>query len=193
MNLVLVGFMASGKSSIGRRVARRLGFRFTDTDHFIEDEAGTTIPEIFEHEGEAGFRRRESRLLERLHRLDGYVFATGGGIVTPPGNVERLRRLGLVIFLKADPEDILRRLEHDTRRPLMADADDRRERVMRLLAERLPLYEQAHIVIETRGKTPNQVAGEVIRRVSAWRGASEPAPSSGEPAAAAPPPEGPAS
>ncbi len=168
MNVVLVGFMASGKSSVGRRVAKRLGFRLLDTDQYIESEQGVSVNEIFTHEGEGYFRKLETRLIQRLAGFDSYVFATGGGIVTTPGNMELLKRIGSVVFLNADPEDIVKRLEHDTRRPNVR-GEDRREQVHGLLGERMAQYQEADISIETLGKTPNQVAGEVIRRVSGFR------------------------
>jgi len=168
MNIVLIGFMASGKTSVGRRAAKRLGFRFMDTDHFIESEQGCAISEIFETRGEPAFRAMESALLQRLKRLDNYVLATGGGIVTTPGSMERLKDVGVVVFLKADLEDILRRLENDKRRPKV-QGGDLRTKVTALLGERLPLYEEADIVIETIGKTPNQVAGEVLRLATGFR------------------------
>ncbi len=168
MNVVLVGFMASGKSSVGRRVAKRLGYRLLDSDQYIESEQGVSVNEIFIHEGEEYFRKLETRLIQRLAGFDSYVFATGGGIVTTPGNMELLKRIGTVVFLNADPEDILKRLEHDTRRPNVR-GEDRREQVHGLLGERMAQYQKADISIETLGKTPNQVAGEVIRRVSGFR------------------------
>jgi shikimate kinase len=168
MNIVLIGFMASGKTSVGRRVAKRLGFRFMDTDHVIETEQGCAISEIFERQGEPAFRAMETDLLRRARKLDCHVFATGGGIVTTPGNIERLKDAGVVVFLKADPEDILRRLENDKRRPKV-QGGDLRAKVTTLLGERMPLYEQADIVIETIGKTPNQVAGEVLRLATGFR------------------------
>lgn len=171
MNIVLIGFMASGKTSVGRRVAKRLGFRFMDSDHFIESEQGCTISEIFEKQGEAAFRALETALLHRLRRLDNYVLATGGGIVTTPGSLPLLKEVGAVVFLKADPEDILRRLENDKRRPKV-QGGDLRTKVMNLLAGRMPLYEQADLIIETIGKTPNQVAGEVLRLATGFRRAT---------------------
>jgi shikimate kinase len=164
--------MASGKTSVGRRVAKRLGFRFLDMDQFIEQEQGRTIASIFAAEGEPHFRALETALLGRLTHHDNTVFSCGGGIVTTPGNLELLKQVGVVVFLNADPEDIIRRLEHDTRRPKVKGGD-LRERVTTLLAERMPLYAQADIVIHTLGKTPNQVAGEVIGKV-AGRGKAAP-------------------
>ena len=176
MNLVLVGFMASGKTSVGRRVARRLGFRFMDTDQFIESEQKCSIKDIFAYQGEAHFRELETALLQRLKRFDSYVFATGGGVLTTGGNLELLRRVGPIVFLKADPEDIIKRLRNDTRRP-NAQAEDPREQVLELLGKRLPQYEQADLVVETLGKTPNQAAGEVIRQFSSMpRRPGQPAP-----------------
>ena len=168
MNLVLVGFMASGKPSVGRRVARRLGYHFLDADQFIEIELGVSISEIFEISGEDYFRDVESKLLERLRPLEHHVFSTGGGVLTSAGNLERLKTLGTVVFLKADPEEILQRLSNDSRRP-MVKGGDLRETVSTLLDERMPMYLQADVVIETAGKSPNQVAGEVIRRGAAFR------------------------
>jgi shikimate kinase len=168
MNVVLIGFMASGKTSVGRRVAKRLGYRFMDTDQFIESQQGRAIGDIFATEGEPYFRALETRLLRRLRAFTNYVFSTGGGIITTPGNLELLKQIGAVVFLKADPEEILRRLQHDKRRPKV-QGGDLRATVLSLLGERLPLYERADVVIETLGKTPNQVAGEVIRLAAGFR------------------------
>jgi len=163
MNLVLVGFMASGKSSIGRRLAQRLGYTFVDTDHFIEGEVGCTISELFELQGEDYFRRMESRVAARLHLLQNTVIATGGGLPITPGNMAHLKAAGVVVFLKAEPEDIIKRLERDTRRPKV-QGGDLREKVTGLYAERLPTYTQADLVVETTGKGMNRVCGEIIRR-----------------------------
>jgi len=162
MNVILIGFMASGKTAVGKRLAQRLGYGFLDTDHFIESELGCTVADIFSIEGESYFRELESRLAGRLAALNNTVIATGGGLPTTPGNLERLRRAGLVLFLKADTEDILRRLERDTRRPKVKEGD-RRETVTRLLADRLPLYEEADVVISTGGKSINRVCAEILQ------------------------------
>jgi len=170
MNLVLVGFMGSGKTVVGRNISRRIGYGFLDTDHFIEKELGRTIADIFSEKGEAHFRKLETSLAERLDQLDNYVIATGGGILTTPGNLDRLRRAGVVVFLKADPEGILTRLQRDTKRPKLREGDDLRETVERLLAERMPLYDQSDIVVETKGKNINRVVGEIIQRAAEFRG-----------------------
>jgi shikimate kinase len=162
MNVILIGFMASGKTAVGKRLAQRLGYGFLDTDHFIESELGCTVADIFSIQGEDYFRALESRLAGRLASLENTVVATGGGLPVTPGNLELLRRAGLVVFLKADPEDILHRLERDTRRPKVKEGD-RRDTVNRLLAGRLPVYEEADLVVATRGKSINRVCAEILQ------------------------------
>lgn len=184
MNLVLVGFMGSGKTVVGRNISRRIGYGFLDTDHFIEKELGCTIADIFSEKGEAHFRKLETSLAERLDQLDNYVIATGGGILTTPGNLDRLRRAGVVVFLKADPEGIYARLQRDTKRPKLRGGD-LRETVERLLAERMPLYDQSDIVVETKGKAINRVVGEIIQRAAEFRAEARAVP--GEPPPGAPP------
>jgi shikimate kinase len=168
MNVVLIGFMASGKTSVGRRLARRLGYRFVDTDHFIEQELGCTIAEVFAGKGETYFRELESRLARRLALLENTVISTGGGFAIPPGNLEHLKRAGPVIFLKASLEDILQRLERDTRRPKLKEGE-LRETATRLLEQRLPRYAQADFTVETALKGMNRVAGEIIRLVAGFQ------------------------
>jgi shikimate kinase len=165
MNVVLIGFMASGKSAVGRRVARRLGYRFLDTDRFIETEMGCTIAELFASKGEAHFRELESRLARRLVALSNTVIATGGGMPIAPGNLDALKKAGIVVFLNAAVEEILNRLERDTRRPKV-QGGDLKETVLRLHGERLPVYSQADVVVDTKGLSVNHVAGDVIRLVA---------------------------
>jgi shikimate kinase len=162
MNLVLIGFMASGKTSVGRRVARRLGYRFLDTDHFIETELGCTIANLFETKGEPHFRLLETRLSRRLSALTNTVISTGGGMPAIPGNFDTLRKAGVVVFLNADVGEILQRLERDTRRPKV-QGGELREKVLKLHGERLPVYSQADVIVDTKAKSVNRVAGDVIR------------------------------
>ena len=168
MNVVLIGFMGSGKTTVGRRLAQRLGYTFIDTDQFIEGELGCTIAEVFSIQGEAYFRALESRVADRLKGLQNVVISTGGGMPIGPGNLERLRAAGTVVFIKAGLEDILARLERDTRRPMLKGGD-LRERVQQLLGERLPTYEQADLVVESHGKSVNRVCGEIIRHLGELR------------------------
>jgi shikimate kinase len=139
-NLVLVGPMGAGKSSIGRRLAGRLGLRFVDADRAIEDATGATVPVIFECEGEAGFRARESALIAELCAGHGQLIATGGGAVLDERNRATLRARGFVVYLRVGIDQQLRRLARDRTRPLLAGAD-RRERLQQLAAQRGPLYE----------------------------------------------------
>ncbi len=174
MNLIMIGFMASGKTSVGRRLAQRLGYSFLDTDQFIESEIGCSIAEIFSIQDEAYFRELETRLASRLHKLNNTVIATGGGMIISPGNKERLQRTGTIIFLKARRQDILERLQRDSRRPKAREGDDMETTVANLMTNRLPVYEQADIVIETGGKSVNRVCGEIIRELASPRAKSTP-------------------
>jgi shikimate kinase len=108
-NIVLVGPMGAGKSTVGRYLASRLSYSFVDTDHLIEERAGADIPWIFDVEGEAGFRARETSTLDSLLGIDRHIVATGGGIVIRPENHEKLKRLGKVVYLTASVEQLLAR------------------------------------------------------------------------------------
>jgi shikimate kinase len=138
-NLVLVGPMGAGKSSIGRRLAGRLGLRFVDADRAIEDATGASVPVIFECEGEAGFRVRERALIAELCAGRDQLIATGGGAVLDEGNRAALRARGFVVYLQVGIDQQLRRLARDTARPLLA-GPDRRERLQQLAEQRGPLY-----------------------------------------------------
>lgn len=138
-NLILVGPMGAGKSTIGRRLADHFHLPFLDLDHEIEAQTGATVRLIFELEGEAGFRRRETATLASLSQVRGILLATGGGSVLAPENRAMIRRLGYVVYLHATVEQQLQRLERDRNRPLLA-APDRRERLESLAAQRGPLY-----------------------------------------------------
>jgi shikimate kinase/nucleoside-diphosphate-sugar epimerase len=149
-NIVLIGLMGSGKSSVGRIVAHMLGFQFVDTDHLIIETAGCSIPEIFAREGEAGFRARESAILRRLLGHRHCVIATGGGIVTQARNRPLLRHLGFLTWLEADPALLARRTASNNDRPLLRDGEPPELKLRRLLEERGPLYrELADLRIQT--------------------------------------------
>lgn len=148
-NLILVGPMGAGKTSIGERLAARLGLRLVDADREIERDAGATVSQIFEREGEAGFRARESAMLAALLRSDGILLATGGGCVLDADNRALLRGRGFVVHLHADVGRQLQRLAGDTTRPLLARPD--REQILdELAAARAPWYaEVADLVFDT--------------------------------------------
>ncbi len=145
----LVGLPGSGKSTVGRHLARRLQLPFLDSDHEIEARLGCAIRDFFAREGEAAFREVEEAVIERLTREPQGVLATGGGAVLRPANREHLRRRTTVFYLNATPEDLGRRLRHDSTRPLLQVADPM-ARLRELHAARDPLYrETAHYVLDT--------------------------------------------
>lgn len=139
-NLFIVGPTGAGKTSIGRRLAEHYGLAFVDLDQAIEQQTGVTVSTVFEVEGEAGFRQRESALLDRLSSREGVLLATGAGAVLDPHNCRRLAERGYVIWLQASVEQQLERLARDTRRPLLA-GEDRRNRLESMFTIRTPLYQ----------------------------------------------------
>ena len=140
-NLVLVGPMGAGKTSIGKRLATRLGLAFVDCDHRLEELTGATVPVIFECEGEAGFRTRERQLIAELMRASGQLVATGGGAVLADDNRRILHAGGFVVWLQASVPCQLARLARDRHRPLLA-VPDREARLEHLAATRDPLYRE---------------------------------------------------
>lgn len=148
-SLVLVGLPGSGKSTVGRNLARRLHLAFRDSDHLIEQRIGSSIREFFAKEGEARFRDIEQQVLAELAQGEACVLATGGGAVLREANRQALRGAGHVIYLRSTPEELWRRLRRDTQRPLLQVADPL-DRLRQLHAERDPLYRQtAHFIIDT--------------------------------------------
>ena len=148
-NIYLVGMMGAGKTSVGRLLARRVGKTFYDCDHEIERATGVKVAVIFDIEGEAGFRARESRILGELVRRHDTVLATGGGAVLSAENRTLLAGNGLVVYLRAMPPDLWKRTRHDKNRPLLKTADPL-AKMQQLFDERDPLYRStADIVLET--------------------------------------------
>jgi len=142
LNIVLVGLMGCGKTTVGRHVAHMLGFEFVDTDQMIVEAARKTIPAIFAKEGEAGFRKRERAALSALKGKRGFVIATGGGIVTQPENLPLLKELGFVVWLSADVSILYRRTSANQDRPLLHN-DDPEGTLRKLYDERKPAYTAA--------------------------------------------------
>lgn len=160
--LFLIGMMGAGKSTVGRLLARRSGFDFIDCDRELEARSGVTIATIFELEGEEGFRRREAALIDELTQRPLTVLATGGGAVVNAENRRHLNERGLVIYLRATVDEILRRTQKDRGRPLL-QTPDRRARITQLLAEREPLYEQvAHVVVQSNAGNPNRLVARLF-------------------------------
>ena len=157
--------MGSGKSSVGRLVARTLRGRFVDTDRLVIDRAGCPIAEIFATRGEVHFRQEETRALRSLLGSSRLVIATGGGIVTAPENLPVLKKLGFVVWLTASEEVIWERVSRNTRRPLL-QTENPRETVRELIAKRNPLYEEAaDMEVDTTTLTHAQVAERIYQRL----------------------------
>ena len=157
--------MGSGKTTVGRFLARRLGLEFLDLDQEIERRCGVDVSVIFDIEGESGFRARETAILDELTRRDGVLLATGGGTILNPDNRGLLAERGLVVWLKTSVDQQLRRLERDQRRPLL-QAPDREERLQRLAETRDPLYQEcAELVIRSTNVSPAQMAARAERQI----------------------------
>ncbi len=162
-NVILVGMMGSGKTTVGRMLAKQLGKTFIDSDEEIQKRTGVTIPHIFDVEGEAGFRQRESAIVQELLKRDNIVLATGGGAVLDVHNRARMRKNGTVVYLKSSVYDLWQRTRHDRNRPLLQTADPR-AKLQALFELRNPLYtEAADIVIHT-GKQNVQILLTALQR-----------------------------
>ena len=161
-NLYLVGFMGTGKTTIGRAVSFRLKYQLFDSDQEIERETGRSIPEIFANEGEAHFRQLERRFIEAGHPNTCCVVACGGGLVVQPGMLEFLRQKGVVVCLHASLDTILMRTSTNRNRPLL-NVDDPRERIAALHAEREPIYKRAGAVILTDRRPTSDIISHVMR------------------------------
>ena len=162
-NLFFIGPMGAGKSTIGRRTAELLDLPFFDLDHEIEEHCGATIPIIFDVEGEAGFRRRETAALADFAVRSGIAVATGGGAVLAAENRRCLREHGFVVFLEATIDEQIARLARDRKRPLLA-APDRRERLEQLAAVRAPLYREIADLTVPAGH--NSSTAQMARRLA---------------------------
>lgn len=160
-NIVLTGFMGTGKSSVGAELAKKLGYRYCDLDSLITDEAGMTINQIFEQYGELHFRDIESSVIERISSMENLVISSGGGAVIRGKNRELLRSCGVIVNLIASTEEIFSRLCSDTSRPLLKD-DVSLERIGMMLEEREPFYAEADIRIDTTGKKVEDVVREIL-------------------------------
>jgi shikimate kinase len=148
LRLAVVGMPGCGKSTVGRHLARQLGLRFLDSDHEIETALGMPIRDLFERNGEDAFRDLEQETIEALTQLPGVLLATGGGAVLRPSNRDALHSRCHVIYLRATPEELFRRLRHDSQRPLL-QVQDPQQRLRELYRERDPLYRRtAHFIVE---------------------------------------------
>jgi len=163
-NIILVGFMGTGKSSAGRMIASRLSMDFIDMDDEIVRREGCSIPEIFRDRGEPAFRALERALVQELAGRTNLVISTGGGIVLNPDNIADFSRTGYVFCLQARPETILRRVEHDQNRPLL-QGGDKLTKISELLARRQAMYDAIPLQIDTEGHQPEDTARVIIEHV----------------------------
>ena len=166
MKIILTGFMGSGKTAVGKELARMLGYLFVDTDDLIEDREGKPISLIFKEKGEDYFRRIECETVKEVSLKRNIVVATGGGVIKNRKNVENLRSGGIIIWLKAEPGIIRKRIATEGgKRPLLDVAEPLKE-IKNLLAEREGLYKQADVVIDTDYITSGEIAREIMEKLS---------------------------
>ena len=166
MNVVLIGYRGTGKSTVGKIVAARLGLKVLSTDAEIVKSAGQTVPQIVEQQGWDFFRDLESKICQDLAGKDGLVIDTGGGAVLRPENVEVLKRTGKLFWLTASVETIGKRIGSDTQRPSLTGTKSFVDEIRDVLRERTPKYQAAaDHVIETEGKSITQVADEILARL----------------------------
>jgi shikimate kinase len=168
-NLILVGMMGSGKTTIGRALAKHLGKTFVDSDEEIQRRTGVTIPHIFDVEGEAGFRQRETAAIRELVGRDDMVLATGGGAILAEQNREMLGRNGIVVYLKTNVHDLWQRTRHDRNRPLLQTGDPR-AKLAELFEQRDPLYRQvADISVQSGKQSVQSLMLHLAEEIDAYR------------------------
>lgn len=160
-NIVIIGFMGCGKTTLGKKLSVKLGYEFIDTDKLIEDCSGFTIPELFEQKGEPYFRRLELETVRKISKNQRCVISTGGGIIKNPLNMDLLSHNGIIVYLEATPEHIYRNVGNDKNRPLL-QTDDKMETIRRLMEERKHLYEKyAHLTVDLTGGIVNVITDRI--------------------------------
>lgn len=159
-NIALIGFMGTGKSSVGRLVADQFQFKFLDTDELIEQQAGKSIAQIFEQDGEAVFRKLEQEILREISALKQVVISTGGGLGANEANLASLKNHALVVCLWAPPQIVWQRVQNQSHRPLLKTSDPQ-AKIRELLAQREPIYRQADILVNTEVRSVKEVAQHV--------------------------------
>lgn len=164
-NIVLIGFMGAGKSTVGSALAEKLNFSFVDTDALIEQRSEKKIKDIFTEEGEAAFRKIESQVVKEISAREDHVIAGGGGVVLDPQNVQALKKNGTIVYLKADPQVILKRIHGTHFRPLLEVPAPEAE-IRKLLSAREKIYQEvADVVVDTSNLSVEDVVKEVVAKV----------------------------
>lgn len=169
-NMFLIGFMGTGKTTLGQMLADRTGMKFIDLDSQIEEQTGKKIEKIFEDEGEVWFRKKETEMLSEYITQSNQVFSTGGGIVLNPYNVELMKENGIVIALKAEVETLWERLKDSTNRPLLKN-ENPKEALRELYQQRMGLYDDAHISIQVDEYSPVELIQEIQAKISLFNSA----------------------
>ena len=172
--IVLIGFMATGKTTVGRLVAEQTGRQFLDLDSAIEAAAGLSVADIFRNEGEPGFRRHETVALGKALATSNTVIATGGGAACREDNLRAMLKGGFVVALAVDAAEVARRIGRGGGRPLLDSASDPEATARALLATREPFYARAHIRIDTVGRDPQDVANDVIEALRSQAASTPP-------------------
>ena len=171
-NLVLVGFMATGKTEVGKLLAKKLERDFVDVDDNIVSTTGMSIDKIFEDFGEDFFRDLESNIIQKISDMTDLVIATGGGSLLRPENVENLKRTGVLVCLTASPKEILRRVGDERHRPLL-NVKDRLTTIREMMEKRNPYYNLSDIMVNTEGKNTHETAQEILAKfkgcMDRWR------------------------
>jgi shikimate kinase len=163
VNLALIGFMGTGKTSVGRLVAELLDFDYLDTDEMIQSATGKTVTEIFKNDGEKNFRALEEKIVVELAGRPRVVIATGGGLPANPKNLASLKAHALVVCLWASPEKIWERVKNQSHRPLLHD-ENPQAKIRELLAAREPFYKQADVLLNTELRSVREVAQQIVHQ-----------------------------
>ena len=163
-NIILTGFMGSGKTAVGRELSRILDMKLIDVDTEIEKSEKITINEIFKQFGEPRFREIETEMIKKLSESKNAIISTGGGAVLKQENMDILRKNGVIVCLTASPETIFKRTSTNNDRPLL-QVENPLERINELLNFRKPFYQKADVMIDTEGKTPLRIAEEIMEKV----------------------------
>jgi len=160
-NIVLIGFMGTGKSSVGKILANKLGLKFVDVDQVIEKTTGMKISEIFAKFGESHFRDIETEVIKLITQNNGQVISTGGGVILREENFKKLKDKGVIVWLKASENAIFERVKNCKDRPLL-QVENPKQKIKELLTKRIPFYEKADFYINTEELTPEEVAEKII-------------------------------
>ncbi len=165
-NIVLTGFMASGKSAVGKELAKRLKMNFVDSDKLIEEKEGIKISKIFQEKGEPYFRDVETEVIKEVAKYENSVIATGGGVVLKEENMQALRKRGTIICLSVNAATVLKRTSYNHLRPLLeGERQDRENKIKNLLAFRTPYYEKADFMVDTNSLNVEQIIEKIINYI----------------------------